>query len=81
MSSGKDGCAQCGAFGRLWKWTGQPCADKRRLRVFWLCDSCDIARNREILLLVGDKRAGEKIAAYADKVRRTAPAALSGAGK
>lgn len=62
-------CAQCLATGRMWKWEVKLCADGRRKRVFNLCDSCDIARNLEMLSLCRDKRAGDKIAKYAAKVR------------
>jgi len=41
----------------------------RQPLAFWLCDACDIARNRETLQLLGDPDTDAKIAAYARQVR------------
>jgi len=62
-------CAECGAAGRLWEWRTAPCVLGRQEYVFWLCDACDIARNRETLQLLGDPDTDAKIAAYARQVR------------
>jgi hypothetical protein len=62
-------CAKCFATGRLWEWKVAPCVNDREELAFWLCDSCDIARNRETLQLLGDPDTDAKIAAYAAQVR------------
>lgn len=48
----------------LHHWTIKPCADSNRKRVFLLCPSCDVALNRRMLELAGDKRVDEKMARY-----------------
>jgi hypothetical protein len=62
-------CAKCFATGRLWEWEVAPCVNDRQPLAFWLCDACDIARNRETLQLLGDPDTDAKIAAYARQVR------------
>lgn len=63
-------CAKCHQPSpRLWQWIANPCAyDKMELE-FWLCDECDIARNRELLELGEVEDAEERMDAYAAKVR------------
>lgn len=50
----------------LFRWDIRLCADGRRKRVFRLCHSCDVELNRHMLKVMGDKRADEKAAKYAE---------------
>ena len=54
----------------LCKWDIALCADGRRKRVFRLCVACDIALNRHMLVVMGDKNAAIKIAKYEAKNER-----------
>ena len=60
-------CGQCDATKHLNRWDVRVCADGRRQRVFWLCDPCDAARNREMLVLLKDRRVEEKMARYENR--------------
>jgi hypothetical protein len=57
-------CGQCSATKSLNRWDLRVCADGRRHRVLWLCDACDSARNREMLVLLRDPKVDAKMARY-----------------
>ena len=60
-------CSHCkGAIPRGMgaRWTIRLCADGGRKRVFRLCNPCDIAINRQMLIVMGDKDVNGKMQSY-----------------
>ena len=62
-------CARCGTGGWLHEWKAAPCANDRIEGTYWLCNECDIAKNAELLHLLGIEDAQERIEDYAARVR------------
>ena len=66
-------CSHCGVKNKakdLHRWDIALCADGRRKRVFRLCTPCDIALNRYMLRVMGDKNIAAKMAKYETKNER-----------
>jgi hypothetical protein len=63
-------CSHCGDTiprGTGAKWDIRLCADGRRKRSFRLCDPCDTALNRHMLIVMGDKDVNGKMKRYEER--------------
>lgn len=60
-------CSHCKAklpHADLARWTVSLCANGGRKRVFYLCNPCDVAINRHMLIVMGDTKVNMKMARY-----------------